>query len=236
MRVPRPSKCFLAVPEVFRFSFVTAEIFNLKIDFFFHSRTLQGPLATVRQCAWKPAWKLVVWRRWGQRKASRAMPDDGVVASATHPHPSAGDARKLSVEQQKQLLGSIYAAFWTFKIIAAGVVICILGLHGACCLFPNYKTSDAVRCSAMPRGCAPCASVRAQCAARRDQHRSCLKLALCPPTPSRLVPIAPLVSALSPPCVAVRVTLRARTCASASGNPLPPPCAVPVCRTGCKRF
>jgi hypothetical protein len=45
MRVPRPSKCFLAVPEVFRFSFVTAEIFNLKIDFFFHSRTLQGPFS-----------------------------------------------------------------------------------------------------------------------------------------------------------------------------------------------
>jgi hypothetical protein len=76
--------------------------------------------------------------------------------------------------------------------------------------------------------------VRAHCAARRDQHRSCLKPAFCsPPTPSRLVPIAPLVSASSPPCVAVQVTLRARTCASAFGNPLPP---LPVCRTGCKRF
>ena len=88
------------------------------------------------------------------------MPDDGVIASAMHSHPSAVDARKLSVEQQKQLLGSIYAAFWTFKIIAAAVVICILGLHGACCLFPNYKTSDAVRCSALPRGCASSAFVR----------------------------------------------------------------------------
>jgi hypothetical protein len=110
----------------------------------------------------------------GHRQAVQILTDNGVVTGAAHPHPSAGDARKLSVEEQKQLLGSIYAAFWTFKIIAAGVVICILGLHGACCLFPNYKTSDAVRCSAMPRGCA-------QCAARRDQHISCLKLAPAPP-------------------------------------------------------
>lgn len=58
--------------------------------------------------------------------------------------PRAGDVKKMSIEQQKQMLNSIYAAMWGFKLCVAGLIICILGLHGACCLFPNYKTSDAV--------------------------------------------------------------------------------------------
>ena len=61
-------------------------------------------------------------------------------------HTDAGeDSAKLSIEQQRQLLKSLYAAFWGFKLFAVALVICILGLHGACCLFPNYKRSDAVR-------------------------------------------------------------------------------------------
>ena len=50
----------------------------------------------------------------------------------------------LSIEQQKQLLTGVYAAFWGLKIFVAGIVVCILGLHGACCLFPNYRASDEV--------------------------------------------------------------------------------------------
>ena len=61
-------------------------------------------------------------------------------------HTDAGeDSAKLSIEQQRQLLKSLYAAFWGFKLFAVALVICILGLHGACCLFPNYNRSDAVR-------------------------------------------------------------------------------------------
>jgi hypothetical protein len=55
-----------------------------------------------------------------------------------------GKAKKLSVEQQKLLLNAMYTAFFGFKMLVVCIVICILGLHGACCLFPNYKTSDAV--------------------------------------------------------------------------------------------
>ena len=55
-----------------------------------------------------------------------------------------GKAKKLSVEQQKLLLNGMYTAFFGFKMLVVCIVICILGLHGACCLFPNYKTSDAV--------------------------------------------------------------------------------------------
>jgi hypothetical protein len=55
-----------------------------------------------------------------------------------------GKAKKLSVEQQKLLLNAMYTAFFGFKMLVVCIVICILGLHGACCLFPNYKTGDAV--------------------------------------------------------------------------------------------
>ena len=72
-----------------------------------------------------------------------------LVASNTETSDTGGTAQpragaKLSVEQQKQMLSSMYAAMWGFKLLVAGLVICILGLHGACCFFPNYKTSDAV--------------------------------------------------------------------------------------------
>lgn len=68
-----------------------------------------------------------------------------VVAATQASHAETDeDAAKLSIEQQRQLLKGVYAAFWGFKLFAVGVVICILGLHGACCLFPNYKRGDAV--------------------------------------------------------------------------------------------
>ena len=38
----------------------------------------------------------------GHRQAVQILTDNGVVTGAAHPHPSAGDARKLSVEEQKQ--------------------------------------------------------------------------------------------------------------------------------------
>jgi hypothetical protein len=84
----------------------------------------------------------------GQVAASQAESAAGAAASAGSghepSHPQGSDVKKLSIEQQKQMLNGLYAAFWGFKMFVAGLVICILGLHGACCLFPNYKTSDAV--------------------------------------------------------------------------------------------
>jgi hypothetical protein len=99
---------------------------------------------------WFMAGQLAVCLAAGEGAAGReARAEVDGAGGVAHPPPpsgrSAGEAGKLSLEQQKQLLNSIYAAFWGFKIIAAGIVICVLGLHGACCLFPNYKTSDAVR-------------------------------------------------------------------------------------------
>mmetsp|Transcript_19957 Transcript_19957/g.31240 ORF Transcript_19957/g.31240 Transcript_19957/m.31240 type:complete len:172 (+) Transcript_19957:321-836(+) len=46
---------------------------------------------------------------------------------------------KLSVEEQKQLLQGLYAAFWSFKVFVGLIVVCILGINGACCLCPRSE-------------------------------------------------------------------------------------------------
>jgi hypothetical protein len=51
----------------------------------------------------------------------------------------ASGKRELSIEEQKAVLGLLYAAFWSFKALAIAIVICILGINGACCLCPRSE-------------------------------------------------------------------------------------------------
>ena len=89
-----------------------------------------------------------------------------------------GAPDKLSIEQQRALLKGLYGAFWGFKLLVVLIVIFILGLHGACCLFPNYKTSDADRIQQMldtQRGLPPptmLQRVRAMFGFRRPDERA----------------------------------------------------------------
>ena len=96
-----------------------------------------------------------LWHVAGRLAAAALLMGHGIAASQAEPQADAtgaaersvgrsSDPKKLSLEEQKKLLQGLYAAFWGFKMFVAGIVICILGLHGACCLFPNYKTGDAV--------------------------------------------------------------------------------------------
>jgi hypothetical protein len=46
-----------------------------------------------------------------------------------------------SLEAKRALLASIYAGFWSVKIIMGGVVVLVLGIQGACCLCPRSEQS-----------------------------------------------------------------------------------------------
>lgn len=99
-------------------------------------------------------WKWFLWVKWYLAGAAHLVALAGSAAgaasaSATTSAEGGGEPEKLSIEQQRALLKGLYGAFWGFKLLVVAVVICILGLHGACCLFPNYKTSDADRIQQM---------------------------------------------------------------------------------------
>lgn len=51
------------------------------------------------------------------------------------------DQPKISEEARRAILQGMYGTFWSFKIIFGGIVVCILGLQGACCLCPQSEQS-----------------------------------------------------------------------------------------------
>jgi hypothetical protein len=46
-----------------------------------------------------------------------------------------------SLEAKRALLASIYAGFWSVKIVMGCVIVLILGIQGACCLCPRSEQS-----------------------------------------------------------------------------------------------
>ena len=91
----------------------------------------------------------------GQASGTAAASGEAPMAGST------GAKTALSIEQQRQLLSSMYAAFWGFKLVLVVIVVCVLGFHGACCLFPNYVSSDAmdeVWCASSPVSADACIS------------------------------------------------------------------------------
>ena len=45
----------------------------------------------------------------------------------------------LSADDQKRIMMAIYAGIGSFQLIVGGIVVCILGMHGACCLCPKTE-------------------------------------------------------------------------------------------------
>ena len=109
------------------------------------------------------------WRMMGAGLMAAAVAGAGGgeasgTAAASGEAPMAGSTgakTALSMEQQRQLLSSMYAAFWGLKLVLVVMVVCVLGFHGACCLFPNYVSSDAVDevwCASSPVSADACIS------------------------------------------------------------------------------
>ncbi len=45
----------------------------------------------------------------------------------------------LSSEDQRKLMLAIYAGIGSFQLVVGAIVVCILGMHGACCLCPKSE-------------------------------------------------------------------------------------------------
>ena len=50
----------------------------------------------------------------------------------------------LSSEDQRKIMMAIYAGIGSFQLIVGAIVVCILGMHGACCLCPKTEQQRLV--------------------------------------------------------------------------------------------
>jgi hypothetical protein len=64
---------------------------------------------------------------------------------------SSADKAKISEEAQRAILQGMYGTLWSFKIVFGGIIICILGLQGACCLCPQSEQSRILAMQASAR-------------------------------------------------------------------------------------
>ena len=45
----------------------------------------------------------------------------------------------LSADDQRKIMLAIYAGIGSFQLVIGAIVVCILGMHGACCLCPKSE-------------------------------------------------------------------------------------------------
>lgn len=64
---------------------------------------------------------------------------------------SSADKPKISEEAQRAILQGMYGTLWSFKIVFGGIIVCILGLQGACCLCPQSEQSRILAMQASAR-------------------------------------------------------------------------------------
>ena len=72
-----------------------------------------------------------------------------MIVSATESKSSSGSSDKpgekqmksigLSEEDQRKIMMAIYAGVGSIQLCIGAIVICILGMHGACCLCPKSE-------------------------------------------------------------------------------------------------
>jgi hypothetical protein len=63
----------------------------------------------------------------------------GMVAAESSGEKKKEGGSSLDEEAKKAVLASMYAGFWSFKIILGCIIVCILGIQGACCLCPRSE-------------------------------------------------------------------------------------------------
>jgi cytochrome bd-type quinol oxidase subunit 2 len=51
---------------------------------------------------------------------------------------------ELSADDQRKIMMAIYAGIGSFQLVVGAIVVCILGMHGACCLCPKTEQQRLV--------------------------------------------------------------------------------------------
>ena len=73
-----------------------------------------------------------------------------------------GEPRTPGLEEQKQLMRGILAAFYSLEIIVGCLVVCILGINGACCLCPRKDRDRLLSVMAAQRKAGTVAGIEAR--------------------------------------------------------------------------
>jgi hypothetical protein len=50
----------------------------------------------------------------------------------------------LSADDQRKIMMALYAGIGSFQLVIGAIVVCILGMHGACCLCPKSEQQRLV--------------------------------------------------------------------------------------------